>query len=46
MRDVLINPMGSLDSEGEFDRGELSVHKETTSQSVFDIISEDVLKNK
>jgi len=46
MRDVLINPMGSLDGEGEFDRGEPSVHKGTTSQSVFDIMSEDVLKKK
>jgi len=46
MRDVLINPMGSLDGEGEFDRGEPSVHKGTTSQTVFDIMWEDVLKKK
>lgn len=43
MKDVLINPMGSLEGEGEFDRGELSQHKGTTSLTVFDIMSEDVL---
>jgi len=42
MRDVLINPMGSLEGEGEFDRGEPSVEQyacATTSQTVFSIMS-------
>lgn len=51
MRDVLINPIGSLEGEGEFDRGEPALQQTPryTKDSlhgvtVFDIMSEQTQK--